>query len=790
MMSGEVHPASLLLVNTPSVKIIAIIVACFVLGSACAQEVTQTVRGKITNEEAGLPLAGAVVVFAPGAITVSTDNKGNFSATLPIGRYKMTVGHEGHLAVSREVLVIAGKETVINATLEQSARQLQEVEITGTVIPEDVPGMRSLTIEKTLRVPANFMDPVRVATAYPGVIATSDQNNSIIVRGNSPNGLLWRLNGLNIVNPNHLANAGTLSDRPASNGGGVNILSAQMLDRTDFYMGSFPASYGNALSGIVDMKLRDGNKSKAEYTAQASLIGLDIAAEGPLGKREKTSFLANYRYSTVGLLSAAGVNFGDEAISFQDLSFNLNTLTTTGGSLSFFGFYGSNRNEFEAKEPEEWEEDKDKYDILYASKTGALGLSYSAPVFGGKLFSGMAYSAGDQDREANVSMAFPWDERVLLSDGFLLKNAIGSANLRFQKPFGERTGFEVGVTADYISNDYASVKNIGCIQCSSRTTIEQDADYDGVLIQPFANVNFVLSPTVTFDAGLRYSQFSYNNTNAVEPRAKLAFQISPLSKVDLAYSLVSQIQSQQVYAGAGNEDLGLSKSHHFDLQYRQSLDRDLSFTGGLFYQQLFDIPVEADVSSTFSAINLIEDVVPDNLVSEGVGENVGADLTLEKLFFANHYLMLGASYYESTYKGRDQVKRDTRFNGNYTFSGVYGKEWNKSAKGRTISLSTRLLYLGGLRQSAIDVAASQASYETVYDTTEPYNEQLNDYFRIDVRLGFSKNKPGYTRTFAIDIQNLSGQQNEAYRYFDFTQQKVVTKFQLGIIPVLLYRIDF
>jgi hypothetical protein len=771
-------------------KIITIILAIFLPALVFAQEVSQTVKGKITDEYSGIPLTGVSVTFANHPATGVTNETGAFSVMLPVGRYRMTIARSGYQSLSQEVLVIAAKETSVNVALVPSATQLEAVEVTATALPADAPGMRSLTIEKTLRIPANFMDPVRVVTAYPGVIAANDQNNSIIVRGNSPNGLSWRLNGLNMINPNHLANAGTLSDKPAANGGGVNMVSAQMLDRTDFYMGSFPARFGNALAGVVDMNLRSGNPGKFEYTAQASLIGLDLSAEGPLGKNENTSFLANYRYSTVGLLSKLGVNFGDEAITFQDLSFHLNTTTGRGGRLSFFGLYGDSENDFDAKKVEEWEEDKDRYDILYKGDTRALGLTYSVPAGGGKLFAGMAYSAGSQERNADVSPEFPPAEQVLMQDIYKQQNLLFSGSIRFEKQLGGSVFFEAGTMADYMENDFFSAKDRGCLECWPTIRQQAQGSFEGILLQPFTNWKFSLSTAVTLDAGLRYTHFSYNNTGSLEPRVNLSVATSAASNLQLAYSLMSQIQSPQVYGGLGNTDLDLTKSHHFDLQFSQSLDRDLALKAGVFYQHLFDVPISMDAATPFSAINLMEDIAPDNLINEGTGENYGVDFTVEKLFFSRQHLMLGGSYYESFYTAADNMKRDTRFNGNYTFNGVYGKEWTKAERNRTINLSTRLLYLGGLRQSPINLGASQLAGETIYEFNDPFSEKLGDYFRLDVRLSFRKDKPGYTRTLAIDIQNLTGQQNEAYRYFDDTQQKVVTKFQLGIIPILVYRIDF
>lgn len=374
------------------------------------QAIRQNVRGKVTDQITGNPLAAASVTLLKTdgeTLGVQSDVNGNYLISAPIGRYKLTISFTGYQTVDQEVLVISGRETLVNVQLVQATQILKEIEVSSTASNATLPGLRSVTIEKTFRIPANYFDPVRAITAYPGVVASNDQGNGIIVRGNSPNGLLWRLNGLDIVNPNHLSNAGTLSDKPAANGGGVNILSTQMLDRTDFYTGAIPANYGNALAGIVDMKLRPGNKSRMEYTGQASLLGLDAAAEGPLGKKQNTSFLANYRYSTVGLLSKLGVKFGDEDIAFQDLSFHLNSNFKNGGELSFFGMGGNSVNDFKHKEVADWKYDKDKYDIRYTSGTYATGLNYTVPTRYGKLFIGVAYSSSDQKRNATPSPEIP-----------------------------------------------------------------------------------------------------------------------------------------------------------------------------------------------------------------------------------------------------------------------------------------------------------------------------------------------------------------------------------------------
>jgi len=190
-----------------------------------------------------------------------------------------------------EVLVQSGKENVLDVFLKKAMSEIQEIVVKSTVrdfqrgalVPE------ILTIEETLRMPSTFYDPARLTFTYAGVANTNDQANNMTIRGNTPNSMSWRLEGVEIVNPNHLTGAGTFSDRTTQAGGGVNILSAQMLGTSTFYKGAFPVNYGNVLSGIMDMQLRKGNNEQLEFTGQIGLIGIDLAAEGPMSKNSESS---------------------------------------------------------------------------------------------------------------------------------------------------------------------------------------------------------------------------------------------------------------------------------------------------------------------------------------------------------------------------------------------------------------------------------------------------------------------------------------------------------------------
>ncbi len=742
------------------------------------QNLSQSIIGRIKESLSQQPISQANVSLYSGSELIKgavSDSLGSFLIKdVEPGRYKLVTSFTGYLSFESELLVVSGKKQSLEIFLQESQRMLEEVVISPQSV--SLTNTTSISIEKTLRVPANFFDPVRMLTSYPGVVATNDQANSIVVKGYSPNGILWRLQGLDIINPNHLANAGTFSDKPISSGGGVNVLSAQLLDRTDFYSGTMPVQYGNALSGAMDMTLRPGSSDKMQYTAQASLIGLDMAAEGPLPKLKKSSFLVNYRYSTVGLLSKMGVDFGGESISFQDFSFHLTLPGAKGGNLSAFGFGGISSNDFKAKSENEWEEEKDRYTINYSGKVYGIGLLNQFKPGWMALSVGASFSGQDQERKSQgTAVPFP----NVYTENYSTQRSLLSGFIKGTRKIGKEGFIEAGLRANY-RNDDMNVKTVTQLDINIFTP-NYRGGVIGLLWQPY----IAWSQSVgqfNFGAGMRYVNFSYNGQSSLEPRASLS-RVWNSNLVTFSYSLSSQLQQSFIYVMEQNKNLNFTKSNQLSLEWKTKLPYDLNMVSSVYYHQLFDVPT----LNRYSLINQWDEYEKGNFVNDGKGRNYGVETQVEKRFYGDVYFMITGSVFQSEYKvGSTYV--DSRFNGRFTSSLLGGKEWKKTNK--SFGVHARVLYTGGLRQATIDEATSALAGHTVLDYSQGYIMQLPNYFRTDLRVSWRKNKPGYTRTLSLDIQNLTNQQNVAYQYYDTFLKKINTRYQVGIIPVLAYRIDF
>ncbi|RYC71374.1 TonB-dependent receptor [Spirosoma sordidisoli] len=766
-----------------------------------AQPLTQTVRGVVVDQSLQTPIPGATVVLqtATPARGALTDTDGAFRlAGVPVGRQTLRISFVGYKdALLANVVVDAGKELVLTVALEEAIGQLAEVTVTPTV-EKDKPlnematvSARTFSVEETQRFAAAVNDPARMATAYAGVVGASDGNNTIVIRGNTPNGLLWRMEGVEIPNPNHFANVGTAS-------GGISILSAQLLANSDFMTGAFPAEYGNALSGVFDLRLRRGNNQKPEHTIQAGVLGIDVSSEGPFSKRYKGSYLFNYRYSTLGLLSRLGLDVGTGVTTFQDLSFNVYLPTAKAGTFTLFGFGGlSSQNTDAVRDSTAWVASYERYDDRFTANTGAVGLTHSINL-GPRAFLKTVFSgSGYQNRYQSNYLTEQYRPELRYREQYTIRKAIASSTLTY-KLTSQHT-IRAGLIGSQIG--YTLAREEWAADQERVVTTVRVPGQSTVTLQAFGQWNYRLSEQLTVNAGLHYLRLFLNRSDALEPRGSVRWSFRPGQSLSLGYGLHSQTQNPAVLfatpPGAGqrsNRSLGFTRSHHFVLAYDRRLTDQLRLKAETYYQSLFNIPVSADTADSFSIINFLDGLSTDRLINSGTGRNYGLELTLEQFLHKGVYFLLSSSLYRSEYRGSEQVWRNSRFDGRHATSFLAGKEIATGDRGLfrngTIGLNIKLTYYGGYRETPVDLAASQARGETVRYDDLAYTVQLPNYFRTDVRFSWKKNRPRSTRTLSLDVQNVTNRQNVFGRYFDLQTGTIRTSYQNGLLPVLSYRVAF
>jgi hypothetical protein len=782
-----------------------LLITLLCLANAC---VAQTIRGIVIDKTTNQALVGASVVLQNTTQNTTSKDQGEFRFDkLPTGRYAIQVSFVGfQTQLIPDVLVTVGKETVLEINL-LAGKTLDELAIKADRIDFAAISSRTFTTEEIQRFAGNYNDPARLVRSYAGVAGTNDQANHFVIRGNTPNNMTWRLDGLDVVNPNHLANGGTFSDRPTVNGGGVSILSMQLLANSKLLTGAFSSEYGNTLAGVMDMRLRKGNNQKKETTLSASVIGIDLATEGPLSKGSKASYLVNYRYSFTGLLSAMGAKLGDEDIRYQDISINLNFPNKKGGGLSVFGMYGTSSNVFDAiKDSQLWKTQQDFSDIDYRSKMGALIVAYDAPL-GAKttLRTALALSQRADDRSQTDYLLQP-STTQLRAKGMDIDNS-QKAQTSFTTAITHKISSESSYKFGFFINQYNDKLTIANLASSA---LPFTNNFTSTLVQPYVQYKTNLNNRLGLNIGLYSASFQ-----TLEPRSAISYQFSEKQTITAAFGLHSQLIRNKLLGkdivinlASSSLPTTLSGNHfmmaqHYVLAYNRTIRKNLHFKTEAYYQALSNVPVETEYSfggtgftklltNSNSILNNIEQYSNAFLKAAGTGKNYGVEFSVEQFLAKNWYYVGSLSLYESKYTATDGIERDTRFNGKHLAALTIGKELARNKKGKDKSLGINLkgLYQGGFRESPINFDNSKLNGFTTFDDASAYSLKLPDYYRIDLRLSWKKNRPHSTRTLSLDIQNLSNHQNVAFRYYDTWLNKVVTKYQLGVIPVLGYRVDF
>jgi hypothetical protein len=766
-----------------------------------AQDLVQTVRGTVVDKISSTPLAGAVVVAVNTnpLLGANSDMEGQFRiANVPVGIQNFHISLLGYKdVVLQEIMVSSGKELVLNVQMEEDITQSTEVVIKADEI-KNKPlnamtsvSARTFSVEEAQKFAAAVNDPGRMVTSFAGVVSSDDGGNNVSIRGNSPSGLQWKMEGVEIPNPNHYAQA-------ASSGGGISILSAQLLANSDFMTGAFAAEYGNALSGVFDLKLRKGNNEKREYTFQAGLLGLNAAIEGPFSKKGKGSYLVNYRYSTLSVLQNLGISIGDAVTNFQDISFNFHMPSEKAGSFSVFGFGGlSDQYENASKDTSTWKIDGKQFNQNYYSNTGVIGLKHfialsdrtyiqSAVTLGGH---NQGYKSDKLDED--FTPQFAYNENYL--------------NSRLQ--FTTVLNHKLNAKSSFRSGIYYSqlMYNLG-LKFKEEDTGKIVAPIDSKgsvgLLQAFGQWKYRANERLTINAGL-HSMFLHSNASkSVEPRLGMRYELDEKQTISFGYGLHSQllplglllsyVDNNNGQRTQPNKNLGFNKAHHFVVAYERNLTKYLYIKSEFYYQSLFNIAIGADSASTLSTVNITDGYITDAMKSAGRARNYGAELTIEQFTHNGLYFLLSASLYNSVYQAQDKVWRNSRFNGNYATALTAGKDMKigKEAKHKTLGINFRVVYVGGFRVTPILLDQSIAAGETVYDKSRINEGKNPDYFRTDIRISLKRNRPKCTTSLALDLMNATNHKNVYGQYFVKSSGTIQESYQVPLIPVISYKIEF
>lgn len=777
-------------------KMILMLLGFFISTSVYSQQTTQNIRGVVIDYLSGKELNSvSLSVIEYPNFRGTTDDKGQFVLqNIPVGRYTIQAQLLGYEPIIiKEVLLNSGKEVFLEIGMYKSTILLGEVVITPRNDKDQVlnkmalTGVRSLRMEEASRYAGGLDDPARLLSSFAG-ISPSMGNNGISVHGNAPSLLQWRMEGVEIPNPNHFADIATLG------GGVLSSLSSNVLGRSDFYSSAFPAEYNNAISGIFDMKMRNGNSRNYEHTFQLGLLGMDIASEGPFSSKSNSSYLFNYRYSTTGLMHKLGD--GDQKnqlLDYQDLNFKLNFPTAKNGVFSIWGTGLIDKFSTKKEDESAWKYSDDGKHSEMQQTSAATGINHLFYFHGG----GILRTTLASTISKNKAKEQYFDNSPEVSQHLNLDNRFNNLilNSSFDKKYSDWHSNKTGFSITNLRYDMhlALAPLIG----KPLETVSQGKGNTN-LIAIYSSSLFKLSTNLTATLGINSQLLTLNNSWALEPRASLKWQSSLKSSFAMAYGLHSRMEKPDVYFVKDkvtgqllNQDLGFIKTHHFSMSYNYKIKENMNLKVEPYFQYLFDVPVIAD--SSYSVLNRSLFYVEDALVNKGKGRNVGVDLTLEKYLTNGFYYLVTASIFDSKYKGGDGVWYNTKYNSRFVVNGLTGKEWTIGIKKRNVlGVNLKLTLQGGQRYSPVDEASSllHIDKEIKYDENQAYSKQFDPLFVANYTITYRMNRSKRSHEFALKWLNATGAKEYYGHAYSLHGHNIEAKKQATSLFNVLYRIDF
>jgi hypothetical protein len=762
------------------------------------QEISQCIKGKVVDIDTEIPLPGATVIILESdpLMGTTTDENGFYSLCgVKPGRYNLKVSYLGfEAAILREVFVGSGKQVSVEVGLKEMSVKLGEVEISAMQDKKNplnsmaIVSARQINMEEARRFAGGFDDPAHLASSFAGV-AENMNSNGIVIRGNAPKGLQWRMEGIEISNPSHFANMTTFG------GGGITALSSKVMGHSDFYTAAFPAEYGNALSGIFDIKLRSGNRDEREHSLTAGITGIDFSTEGPFLKGKGSTYIINYRYSLFALLTPImPENAG--LIKYQDLSFKTEFPTKKAGIFSVWGIGGTDYSGTRASEtPEEWKYESDQIDGDGRTYMGAIGLTNKLIMGKKSLLTTSAAVSGNGIRINNDILDYDLNrynyEQI---ENYTWKYTFASSiNHKFGSRHTNKTGFNVDLL-------FYDIQTRQSPEPGDPMLTYVDENGNSEFLQFYSQSRIELAKDLTLNIGFHAQYFTLNDHITIEPRAGLRWQFLQRHTLSVGYGNHSRLEMLGVYllqqdfpSGTVQPNLNLdfTKTKHFVLGYDIAINTHMHFKAEAFYQHLFDVPVLQGTS--FSMINLEQDwFIDEALVNEGTGDNYGIDLTLEKYMHNGYYYLVTASFFRSVYEGGDGVKRGSRFDKNYVVNLVGGKEWRvgRGHRNNLVSLNGKFSMIGGDRMTPVDDEASLTAKEIVYDYSRAFESRKPNVYYLHFTLNYQKNKKKHASIWSFQLLNILGSPEFFGYKYNYTDATIDPDQQTIIMPNISYTIQF
>lgn len=713
--------------------------------------VTSTIRGEVVSASSHLPVLRARVAIQSTKLGALTNAQGEYRITnVPVGHYIITISAVGFSPSSQEVVVGSGHQVVLNIILQERIIQGDTISVTGSEALTTINRVAAVSatpfsVQDVNRYAGAFQDPSRMAQNFAGVFGRGTTNNYIVVRGGSPIELLWRLDGIDIPNPNHFGKDG-------SSGGLISAIDSYILGNSDFLTGAFPAEYGTKLSAVFDLHTRNGNTEQPEGMAQISFNGLQGLGEGPIPGLTGSSFLLSYRHSTIGFLRQIGLLDYDNLPDFDDASMKLHVAVGEHDQLNATGLWGSAH--------------------IDASNTQDEEIGQGSGILVG-----------------GVTWQHLFSEQLL---GHVYLNYAGN---RYDEGLGRSSTESTTISYTTAKGDLSFTPNLthnfelGFTAQRLRFNLDQRQDFSldtsTAIYQSFLNWNWHIIPELVLNSGLFTQFIQYNHSSSYEPRLSLAWSPVPEHTFAVAYGVHRQ-----------PEPLEFAQAIHYVAGYTFRPDPDIMIKAEGYYKDYSRVPVHASTLDSYSFLNagFAERIDFSDLVNKGRGRSYGAELTLLKHYVEGYYITATTSLVRQEFAGSDSIWHFGTFDNRYIVNLLAGYDFSLGSSS-VLTLSEKFSFAGGGTYTPYDM---QRSYEAEYgilDSTHAFGARNPPYVRLDINAEFHFNWRTSSLTIFASVLNALAIKNALYRYYQYPGDgnppgSIGYNYDLPILPILGIRYEF
>ncbi len=744
----------------------------FVYPALNSQQLTGTIEGSAIDQSTQNPLIGVNIIVLNTSLGAVTDTDGKFIiSNIPVGNYSVQFRMVGYSVFTKtDIIVRSQRITTLTGELSEQIIESEQVVVTaGYFRQNDVQplSITALSAEEIRRAPGSGGDISRVIMGLPSLAKVNDQSNSLIVRGGSPLENAFYLDGIEIPNINHFPTQG-------ATGGPIGMVNVDLIDEVNFYTGGFSAAYGDKMSSILDLKLREGNRNNFDGQIDFNIAGFGGVAEGPLG--EHGSYLLSLRRSYLDVLvdmidigTSVAPRYGDaQAKIVFDLS--------PEHRVSLVTLHGDDHNNPSRSVAEE-------NDMLYY---------------------------GNQDINQNAG-GITW--RALWNSGFYSMTTVGVQTITAREDYFE-TNSGASLVRNRSTEGSAALRNSQHLRLSEMHSLEFGAEfkqlfvsfdnsfgaYTGALGDSIAAAvlrnklsemklgayfTYIVHPLrgLTATVGARTDYFGYNDQLTVSPRISLSFQLNELTSFKLASGMYYQNMPVVLLAqNASNASLRDPYAVHYIAGADHLLTEDTKLSVEIYQKEYYDFPVDPSDPALF----LVDEVFYRNglyfnhgaLTSNGKARSRGIELTLQKKLARDFYGIASATFFRTEYKGADDVWRNRVFDNRVIVSAEGGYKPNVEWE-----FSARWIYAGGTPYTPLDRGRSAQLQRGVFDGTKINGERYPAYHSMNVRFDKRFHFSGSNLVLYLSAWNVYNRKNVAAYFWNQKENTEDTLYQWNFLPI-------